>query len=302
MIFILLRYPEFRVAATSVVVSSTHSIPFVKMNGDDPVQQHFWGRAAQAASSTRLEQSNPTTEGASNEVRPSSEDIPSRKVSQEEYEESVFSMHAPKGTPITLFGRTAEEKKTREVYEDMSTMFSIITTTERLENIQTRYHNLISAEAYEKHCRQLVHLYNTLHTAAEDTIPRLDKFMAQYELRAGKARLRLKHGFEPVEPVRPEDESKFVFRATTLFHCVGNCIDMDQLAVGMLLPDLITLMKTLQRIASLGEDFGFLPTLKNWVEKLNSMPAAEELEIEDAKQLKLDLDNGYAEFDSAISD
>lgn len=77
---------------------------------------------------------------------------------------------------------------------------------------------------------------------------------------------------------------------------------MGQVQVGDLLPDLISLMKTLSRIAALDANFEFGRKVREWVERLNGMQAAEELRSEDSTQLKLDLDNGFTEFELAIND
>lgn len=77
---------------------------------------------------------------------------------------------------------------------------------------------------------------------------------------------------------------------------------MNQRAVNVLLPDLTSLMKTLARVPALGSNFEFAAKIRKWVEKLNAMPANDDLTEQDAAQLKLDLDTGYAEFESAYND
>lgn len=221
---------------------------------------------------------------------------------------SVFSSAPPRGEPVRLYRDKREEELNSDMYEDMSALFSIITATERLENIWAR-RAAISQQDYEQECEGLIQQFRVLRSSTESSIPKIDKFIAEYEIKANKARARLVTGVPATVHAagtgggrNSKEQGKFVFRCTSLFHHLGYCIDMDQLAVGMLLPDLLTLMKTLNRISGLGKDYDFNAKIRAWVEKLNSMPAAEELPQDQAMQLKLDLDNGYADLESAISD
>lgn len=216
---------------------------------------------------------------------------------------SVFSAAPPRGEPVRLYKDKRDEERNGDKYEDMSAVFSVITATERLENIWARW-GAISQEDYERQCELLIQQYRVLRNSTAEFIPKIDKFINEYDIKASKARPRLAAGY-PVTvkgPTKPKDQHKFVFRCTSLFHQLGNCIDMNQLAVGLLLPDLISLMKTLKSISALPQDFEFNKRIVYWVEKLNAMPAAVELSHHEASQLKLDLDNGYAELETAISD
>ncbi|KAI0563048.1 Vacuolar protein sorting-associated Vps28 [Gracilaria domingensis] len=213
---------------------------------------------------------------------------------------SLFSSKPPSGAVVKLFADKAE----KEMYEDMSAVFSLLTATERLENIWAR-RGAIAQNDYEQQCDKLIQQFRVLRTSTEKSIPNIDKFIAEYECKASKARPRLKAGVPAtVHSVSntPKDLGKFVMRCTTLFHYCISCIDMNQRAVNVLLPDLTSLMKTLARVPALGNNFEFGHKIRMWVEKLNAMPANEELTEQDAAQLKLDLDNGYAEFERAYND
>ncbi|CDF37619.1 unnamed protein product [Chondrus crispus] len=215
---------------------------------------------------------------------------------------SVFSSAPPRGEPVRLYRDKRDEERNTDKYEDMSAVFSVITATERLENIWARW-GAISQDDYERQCELLIQQYKVLTASTAEFIPKIDKFIHEYDIKASKARPRLACGY-PVTvkgPKEPKHQNKFVFRCTSLFHHLGTCIDTNQVAVGFLLPDLISLMKTLKSISSLPQDFVFNARVEFWVEKLNAMPASFELTFDDASQLKLDLDNGYAELEAAIS-
>lgn len=213
----------------------------------------------------------------------------------------IFSPAKPVGESLKLF----HDKREKEMYEDMSAVFSLLTATERLENIWAR-RGAISQDDYERQCEKLIQQYAVLRNSTEKAIPNIDLFIAEYDCKASKARPRLKAGVPATVLLssggKPKDQGKFVMRCTTLFHYVGNCIEMNQRGVSFLLPDLISLMKTLNRITTLGQDFEFNEKIRWWVQKLNSMSATDELTEEDSSQLKLDLDKGFSEFESAYND
>lgn len=203
---------------------------------------------------------------------------------------------------MRLYKDKRDEERNADKYEDMSAVFSVITATERLENIWAR-RGAISQDDYERQCELLIQQYRVLRNSTSDYIPKIDRFIHEYNIKASKARARLVAGYPVTVQAskKPKDQNKYVFRCTGLFHQLVNCIDMNQVAVGFLLPDLISLMKALKSISTLPQDFQFNERVVYWVEKLNTMPAAVDLSHDEASQLKLDLDKGYVELESAIS-
>lgn len=216
---------------------------------------------------------------------------------------SAFSSALPRGERVHLYRDKREEELFADKNEDLSAAFSVITATERLENIWAR-RGAISEQDYTRQCEELIRQFHVLNSTGN--VPKLDKFIAEYDIKASKAHPRLRSGV-PATVLDPgssaaasSNQSKFVFRCTSLFHSLANCIDMGQLTVGILMPELTSLMRTLNGIKGLGPDFECKRKIRYWVEKLNAIPAAVELTEDEAKQLKLDLDTGYVELESAV--
>lgn len=193
----------------------------------------------------------------------------------------------------------------------MSAVFSLLTATERLENMWAR-RGAISQPDYEQHCERLIQQYNMLKHSTEASIPNLDLFIAEYDCKASMARPRLKAGVAATmrsgsahAKPKEKDLGKYVMRCTSLFHQLATCIDVHQIEVNMLLPDLSSLTKTLDaigRITTRGQDFQFINKLSRWRDKLSTMPAHAQLSPEDATQLKLDLHTSFQEFESVFND
>lgn len=189
-------------------------------------------------------------------------------------------------------------------------MFSLLTATERLENMWAR-RGAISQYDYETQCEKLIQQHNVLRLSTEASIPNLDLFIAEYDCKASMARPRLKAGVPATVAVptaasgKPKDLGKFVMRCTTLFHQLATYIELNQTEVNMLLLDLSSLTRTLDtigRMTTRGNDFDFTRKLIKWNEKLNSMPAHTQLSLEEATQLKLDLDTSFQEFERVFND
>lgn len=192
----------------------------------------------------------------------------------------------------------------------MSAVFSLLTATERLENMWAR-RGAISQDDYETQCEKLIGQYNVLRRSTEPSVPNLDLFIAEYECKASMARHRLKAGVPATVTVtssaanKPKDVGKFVVRCTAAFFDLVNCIEMKQLDVQILLPSLAGLCRSLDsivRTAARGRSFEFVEKLTNWRDKLHDMPAHGALSPEEASQLKLDLDTSYQEFESVFND
>lgn len=219
---------------------------------------------------------------------------------------SYFSFCRPQNEPHVLPVR----KHGKEKLEDMSAVFSLLTATERLENMWAR-RGAISQEDYENQCEKLIQQYNVLHRSTQASIPNLDLFISEYGCKASMARHRLKAGVPATVTAsssaanKPKDLGKFVVRCTANFHELGNAIDLQQYSVSMLLPSIISLCRSLDsivRVAAHGRSFDFVKKLTNWRDKLDAMPAHASLSEEDASRLKLDLNTSYEEFESVFND
>lgn len=218
---------------------------------------------------------------------------------------SAFSVQPPAGEPERLHSHPDE----RDVYDDMSAVFSLLTAMERLENMWAR-RGAIAQDEYELQCEKLIQQYAVLRPSTERSIPNLDEFIARFECKAHMARARLKAGVPSTVVVpgaaagKPKDLGKFSMRCTEQFHQLVTCIETGQLEVGLLLPELASLAKSLETTCRMTgkSNVEFNDKLKVWKDRLNSISASSSLSLEDAAQLKLDLDTSYIEFKGVFND
>lgn len=219
---------------------------------------------------------------------------------------SHFSYLPPQGDPHPL----TTGKRDKERLEDMSAVFSLLTATDRLENVWAR-RGAISQEEYEKQCEKLIQQYNVLRPSTESSIPDLDLFISEYDCKASMARHRLKVGVPatvtPLSSVahKPKDLGKYVVRCTANFYELVNSIELGQHSVSTLLPSVVSLCRSLDniiRVAARGKSYEFVIKLVKWRDRLYAMPAHATLSEEDASRLKLDLNTSYEEFENVLND
>ena len=141
--------------------------------------------------------------------------------------------------------------------------------------------------------------------SSENAVPNLNRFMAEYDCKANRARARLEAGKPAtVFGQQPKGVYKYVMSCTSRFHHLDDFIELNQTEVGMLLPELSTLTKNLETIERMAPNpnYDFNHKLKAWTQRLNVMPAHKKLSDEDAAQLKLDLNTSFQELESAFTD
>lgn len=219
---------------------------------------------------------------------------------------SLFSFSPPGGDAQKLF-KGAKEK---ERYEDMASIFSILTATERLENMWAR-RGAIHQQDYEKQCDILIQQYNVLKGPIERTVPSLERFIVDYDMKINFAANRLKAGVPQTVTTGTHSGGKAIGRVamncTSSFITITDCIESNLVEVGTLLPYLTTLTFNLDAMkrnaVRNGQDSNIdIREPYEWREKLNEMPAHERLSVEQAKQLKVDIDNAYQAFEHTLND
>lgn len=217
---------------------------------------------------------------------------------------SLFSFVPPKGDAQKLY----KAKKDKEPYEDMASIFSILTATERLENMWAR-RGAIHQQDYEKQCDILIQQYNVLKGAIEHTVPSLERFIVDYDMKINFAANRLKAGVPQTASSAPGGKAlgRVAMNCTSSFITILDCIESNLVEVGTLLPYLTTLtfnLDTMRKNAARnGQDANIdIREPYEWRERLNEMGAHESLTLEQAKQLKVDIDNAYQAFEHTLND
>lgn len=124
--------------------------------------------------------------------------------------------------------------------------------------------------------------------------------MELYQMECPRAEERLlKMGIpEQIKSSNNDGHHVAVTVAETVQHFITtmDAVKLEQRAVDELQPLLSDLMDALTRLPEVPNDFEPNRKVKKWLQKLNALRAADEIEEDDARQLYHDLDSAYAEF------
>lgn len=124
--------------------------------------------------------------------------------------------------------------------------------------------------------------------------------MELYQMHCPRAEERLlKMGVpEQIRSSNNDNHHVAVTVAETVQHFITamDAVKLEQRAVDELQPLLSDLMEALTRLPETPNDFDPNRKIAEWLQKLNSMRAVENIDEDDARQLYHDLDSAYAEF------
>lgn len=98
-----------------------------------------------------------------------------------------------------------------------------------------------------------------------------------------------------------QPDSVVVAEIVQAFITAIDALALENYAIDTVQPLLADLMAALTRVATLPPDFEALVKLRLWLQKLNEMRAYEELQQEEARQLKFDLESSYQAFMKHLS-
>jgi len=185
----------------------------------------------------------------------------------------------------------------RQAYDDQATLYAIILATEHLERAYSR--DAITQQEYVQECNKLISQFRLAEKAA---LPKLnmttEKFMELYQMDCPRATERLLSMGVP-EPIRTgtgQDVAATVAKTVANFITAMDSVRMETRFVDELQPDLSELMDSLTKLPDIPDDFEPNNKVKEWLQKLNSMRAVDEISEEDSRQLLMDLDKAYIEF------
>lgn len=101
---------------------------------------------------------------------------------------------------------------------------------------------------------------------------------------------------EQMKTSNSENSAVTVAETTQHFITTMDAVKLEQRAVDELQPLLSELKDALTRLPETPDDFEPNRIINQWLQKLNSMRAVDEIDEDDARQLYHDLDAAYAEF------
>ncbi|KAK9379721.1 vacuolar protein sorting-associated [Kockiozyma suomiensis] len=220
--------------------------------------------------------------------------------------------------PLDEEARLFRTSAQRDLYESLAEIYAIIVTLDFVEKAYVK--DTISQQEYTHVCSRLLAQYSTILKSAEVAaeFKDLDSFRAQYDIEYPSAIARLRVGIPATveHPVskQQEPESYFPSQSSTpkpappstassaraAADATGNFITfMDALklnykAKDQLHPLLGELMTSLNAVST--QDFDGRAKIVEWLIKLNSMKATDEISDDQARQLLFDIDHAYKAF------
>mmetsp|Transcript_14629 Transcript_14629/g.20201 ORF Transcript_14629/g.20201 Transcript_14629/m.20201 type:complete len:220 (+) Transcript_14629:248-907(+) len=191
-------------------------------------------------------------------------------------------------------------KHEREDMNNKADLFALIKTVDRLEKAYVR--DFISAKEYETTCLNMIAKFRTLL----GTMPQMDigAFMREHHVEAPAAFTRLvvsgipatiEHGSTGRSAAAGGEGSNEAVVAETvqLFITTMDALKIHMTAVDNLYPLLSDLVQSLNKLGFLAPDFEGKVKTKEWLARLNSMRASDELTEDQTRQLLFDLESSY---------
>ncbi|KAG0000836.1 hypothetical protein BGZ80_006222 [Entomortierella chlamydospora] len=196
----------------------------------------------------------------------------------------------------------------RAQMDNMADLYSIIVVLEHLEMAYIR--SAITHTEYTRTCPQLIAQFKTASNLLGDVVPDLEKFMKEYNLDCPAAVKRIKIGvpatveFGDGASNEGNGHRNFKYVAETVqnYITVVDALKLGMTAVDQIHPLLADLMQSLNNVPSLPADFEGRAKLREWLIKLNSMRASEELGADEKRQLEFDLVSNYTTFHGWLDD
>jgi len=192
-----------------------------------------------------------------------------------------------------------ESHTERKHYDNRANLYAIIMATEHLERAYAQ--DCVTNAEYTTECNKLISQFKIAESALgknEST----ESFMKNYQMDCPRAVNRLLIMGVPESLRSSDDGDRALTVATTVanFITAMDVLKLEQLDVDVLLPHLIDLRNSLVQISGTPKDWGPMQKVENWLVKLNFMRAHDRIDENDSRQLYLDLDSAYSEFNQYL--
>jgi len=201
---------------------------------------------------------------------------------------------------VRLYSNPAERSK----WDNYADLYALIMAAERLETIWIRH--IITDEEYEPEMQRLIKQYRAQRVClSEEYGENFEKFFDDYCRDCRTAKNRLLSGL-PATVDNGGVKQDFrqvqynISQATQEFITMQDALELGLNAVDQLQPQLTGLMEALNNLSIMNADHLAKQTIRQWVKKLNGMSASEELQENDIRQLKLDLEKSYGAFQQLL--
>ncbi|VDP05128.1 unnamed protein product [Soboliphyme baturini] len=188
----------------------------------------------------------------------------------------------------------------RERYDNLAELFAVVNTLECLEKAYIR--DCVPPKEYTAACSKLLMQYKAASKLVQNDFPQIELFMKNYKMNCPAALERIREN----RPITIKDDkgstSKCIADIVSLFITVMDKLKLEIRAVDEIHPDVRDLVDTMNRMSSLPSDFEGKSKVSSWLEKLDSMRAAEELTDEQARQMVFDVEFAYNAFNKFLHD
>ncbi|KAF2155291.1 ESCRT-1 complex, Vps28 subunit [Myriangium duriaei CBS 260.36] len=205
---------------------------------------------------------------------------------------------------VTLSANAAE----RDLYESLAEIYSIVTTLDALERAYLK--DSIPEGEYTETCNRLLKQYKS--NLADETVSKafgdLESFKLEWNMEVPRAIERLKLGL-PATIEAPTTRSAaqnqgsaaaatHIVAASENFITLFDAIKMNMLSKDTLHPILVETIQAVNKVTD--TDFDSKGKIVQWLITLNQMRAAEELSLEQARELQFDMNQAYDGFKSTL--
>eukprot|EP01083_Nonionella_stella_P067678 179168_1 len=200
--------------------------------------------------------------------------------------------------PIELNMGTREQ---RAEYDSLGDLWACLVAIEHLEKAWVR--GWVSDDDYTRECSGLIAKFKTIYTAVKEFVPDLRQFSKDFRGNFNIAIIRCTDGI-PATMKNPKIELSAdggednIAIAVTVQHFITtmDCLKLEMRAVDELQPHLNDLLESINKITKLSPEDESRTKVRDWLLKLNSMRAAEELDEDQARQMLFDLEAAYNAF------
>ena len=200
------------------------------------------------------------------------------------------------------------EPSERHVVEYLADMYAVITALEKLERANNR--DLVPTSEYDECLGKLVARFDRvdgqLRATHQARYRGYRDFMEEYDMtsscaaagsRLAETLLGRERAAANAAAMAQAEEKKLnpqeVLEATQHFITAMDALKLHQTAADQLHPVISDLISAVRRVAA---QFEQLPRLENWLRKLDSMHASEQLDETETREMLFDIDRGYQAF------
>ncbi|KAL4706158.1 hypothetical protein ACJJTC_013623 [Scirpophaga incertulas] len=187
----------------------------------------------------------------------------------------------------------------REKHDNMAELYAVVTTLQHLEKAYMR--DCVRAQEYTAACSRLLVQYRVAFKQVQgDEFPTIESFVAKYKLDCPAALERIRENKPNLIKDDKGNTNKYIAEIVSLFITLMDKLRLEFRAMDMIQPELRDLRDTMERLPMLADDFEGKVKVQEWLDKVSSMSAADELSESEVRQLVFDLESSYGAFNKLL--